>query len=583
MSESLPFPRICQLTPQLANQIAAGEVIERPSSVVKELLENSLDAGATRIKVEISQAGTELIRVSDNGHGLHPDDMELALQRHATAKLDNQSDLAAISSLGFRGEALPSISSVATFSMTSRIAEKERGVRISFDPRSGESQVEPAAHPVGTTVEVSRLFENTPARRKFLRTERTEFLHIQEIMRRLALSRFNFFLQLEHNGKHVFSCHEADKNNGQRVAAIMGQTFSDKANVVDQRSENMRLWGWLGSGDLARSSTDRQYLYLNGRMIQDKRLNHAIRVACEGEISEGRFPSYVLHLQLDYSEADVNVHPAKHEVRFRQARDVHDFVCAAVSRSMPSELDFYPVNHKSFWPDDGEKNIADTGEIISSNAEFHSASPQVYDYSYSRKITRSGTPQKFSSTLGTFRLQISNRLVLLSRNSELVMLDLEQAHRCIAEFKFCRIVEGESLAARPLLVPVSFELNQTQYARFPDIADLLREYSLEIELSGPASCRVRMLPYLLSNANIETLLFDIFSMETTKQSVSKLKKGLEEVIISHLSDIPQAAINAEQVHTLVRQLGDSGLQLEDKQNKPIWTTLSDKELLDLLV
>ncbi len=574
MPDSLPFPRVCQLSPQLANQIAAGEVIERPSSVVKELLENSLDAAATRIKVEISQSGTELIKVSDNGHGLHPDDMELALQRHATAKLHNQSDLSVISSLGFRGEALPSISSVAALSMTSRIEGMDRGVRISLDPRTGLSKIEPAAHPVGTTVEVSRLFENTPARRKFLRTERTEFLHIQEMMRRLALSRFNFYLQLEHNGRHIFRCHDASVDRQQRIAEIMGQAFVEQASVVDHRSGNMHLWGWLGSGELARSSTDRQYLYLNGRMIQDKRLNHAVRVACEGEIGEGRYPAYVLHLQMDYSEADVNVHPAKHEVRFRQARDVHDFVCAALSRSMQSELGFDSVAE--------EKHINDISGGFSGNASLPSGGQQAYSYSYSRNPARADNPEKLSSLLGTFRLQVSDKLVLLARDAEIVMLNLDQARRHIAEYKISRLDGSKPLTARPLLVPVSFELNETQHTALQDLAELLSAYSLELELSGPASCRLRMLPHLLSSANIETLLTDILSMKTAKLSVAQLKKELDEIILSHVSDIPQVAGNAEQIHALIRQLHDCGLQLGNKNHRPVWTTLRDQDLLRLL-
>jgi DNA mismatch repair protein MutL len=343
MSETNNLPRIKRLSSSLANQIAAGEVIERPASVIKELLENSLDAGASRIVIDVSKAGSQLIRVTDNGCGIHPQDLELALERHATAKLDNDSDLAAIKSLGFRGEALPSISSVADITLTSRIEVIEQAASLSFAPATGESSFKPAAHPVGTTVEVRNLFHTTPARKKFLRSERTEFLHIQEMIRKIALSCADVSIDFRHNDQKVLSCraHSADLSG--RVASLLGPSFTEKAIYLDYSAGDMHIYGWLGVGDLARSSTDRQYLYLNGRMIRDKRLNHAIRLACEGRLAEGRFPSYVVYLNLDLAAADVNVHPTKHEVRFRHARDVHDFLFAALSASMEKDQDFYPL------------------------------------------------------------------------------------------------------------------------------------------------------------------------------------------------------------------------------------------------
>ena len=579
MPPPVVLPRIAKLSPQLANRIAAGEVIERPASVIKELLENALDAGATRIKVELQAGGNELIRVIDNGHGLHPDDLELALQRHATAKLNETSDLAAISSLGFRGEALPSISSVSVLSMSSRVESMDRGAQVSVEPQSGTVSRQPAAHPVGTTVEVRQLFENTPARKKFLRSERTELLHIQEMIRRLALSRFNFSLHVEHDGRKVFNFPQTDTGSVQRVAAVIGQEFAREAINVDEQSESMRLWGWLGTGRLARSSADRQYLYLNGRMIQDRRLNHAIRVACEGLVDEGRFPAYVLHLQMDLAAADVNVHPTKHEVRFRQAGDVHDFIFAALRAS----LDRQPALFES-----GQKDIAE--QRI--EAAIKEGPAQVYGFSRrpaGRELSRrpehegnAGSGGLPGSALGELQLQLDEKLVLLRRETDLLLFDIDEARKLSAGMKLRGAGENKRPVARPLLVPVSFEITEAQVRNLECISNLLKEFSLELELSGPHSCRLRTLPQLLSNADLQSLIDDILSLEINNKSASTLKEEVIEVLLTHLSDIPTRTIKAGELYALIRQLQDLGLQLEEKQHKPVWTTLESEELQAML-
>ncbi len=332
VAESESFPRINRLSASLISQIAAGEVIERPASVVKELVENSLDAGAARIEIDIEQGGSRLIRVRDNGCGIHPEDMSLALESHATSKLHNADDLAAIRSLGFRGEALSSIASVSRFSLTSRMAEADQGWSLS--PAAGPAGPVPAAHGTGTTVEVRDLFQSMPARRKFLRTERTEFLHILEMVKRLALSRFDLDLRLQHNRRRVLHCPPAEQDGERRIRDILGAAFVREAVPVEAHSDGMRLRGRLGGPGQARNQSDRQYFCLNGRMIRDKRLGHAVRTALDASVPEGRYPSYVLHLDVDPAVVDVNVHPTKQEVRFRRPRDVHDFIYAAVGEAL---------------------------------------------------------------------------------------------------------------------------------------------------------------------------------------------------------------------------------------------------------
>ncbi|WP_370549268.1 DNA mismatch repair endonuclease MutL [Edwardsiella tarda] len=320
------------LPPQLANQIAAGEVVERPASVVKELVENSLDAGATRIDIDIERGGAKLIRIRDNGGGIGKAELALALARHATSKISTLDDLEAIVSLGFRGEALASISSVSRLTMTSRPAEQAEAWQAYAEGREMAVTVKPAAHPVGTTVEVLDLFYNTPARRKFLRTEKTEFAHIDEVVRRIALARFDLTLTLQHNGKTVrqYRAVREGEARERRLAAICGAPFIQHALAVTWRHDDLSIHGWVAAPQGMRQIGELQYCYVNGRMMRDRLITHAIRQAYQDRLNDEHQPAYVLYLEIDPRQVDVNVHPAKHEVRFHQARLVHDFIYQAV-------------------------------------------------------------------------------------------------------------------------------------------------------------------------------------------------------------------------------------------------------------
>ncbi len=324
------------LPARLANQIAAGEVVERPASVVKELVENSLDSGATRIDIDIEKGGAKLIRVRDNGHGIEKDELTLALSRHATSKIHSLDDLEAIISLGFRGEALASISSVSRLSLTSRPATQDEAWLAYSEGRDMAVQLQPAAHPVGTTVEVLDLFFNTPARRKFLRTEKTEFTHIEEVLKRIALSRFDVTIFLKHNGKMVrqYRAAQTEPQKEKRIAAVCGQPFVRHMLKVELEHQGLILHGWISTPEGARQQSDLQYCYVNGRMMKDKLINHAIRQSYERSLSPDQYAAYVLYIELDPRQVDVNVHPAKHEVRFHQARLVHDFIYQAISSAL---------------------------------------------------------------------------------------------------------------------------------------------------------------------------------------------------------------------------------------------------------
>ncbi len=330
------------LPARLANQIAAGEVVERPASVVKELVENSIDAGATCIDIDIEKGGSKLIRIRDNGFGIPKDELTLALSRHATSKISSLDDLEAITSLGFRGEALASISSVSRLTMTSRTETQSEAWAAYAEGRDMQVSIKPAAHPVGTSVEVVDLFFNTPARRKFLRTDKTEFGHIDELIKRIALSRFDVSINLSHNGVRVrqYRSAKTQLQKEKRLAAICGRTFVENMVSVELEHCGLSLHGWICLPKGARAQNDIQHCFVNQRMMKDKLINHAIRQGYETLLSSEQFATFVLYLQIDPDQVDVNVHPAKHEVRFHQARFVHDFIYQAVADALVQSKGF---------------------------------------------------------------------------------------------------------------------------------------------------------------------------------------------------------------------------------------------------
>ncbi|HHF5741406.1 TPA: DNA mismatch repair endonuclease MutL [Haemophilus influenzae] len=327
------------LSPQLANQIAAGEVVERPASVVKELVENSLDAGANKIQIDIENGGANLIRIRDNGCGIPKEELSLALARHATSKITDLDDLEAILSLGFRGEALASISSVSRLTLTSRTEAQTEAWQVYAQGRDMETTIKPTSHPVGTTVEVANLFFNTPARRKFLRTDKTEFAHIDEVIRRIALTKFNTAFTLTHNGKIIRQYRPASDLNQQlkRVAAICGDDFVKNALRIDWKHDDLHLSGWVATPNFSRTQNDLSYCYINGRMVRDKVINHAIRQAYAQYLPSDAYPAFVLFIDLNPHDVDVNVHPTKHEVRFHQQRLIHDFIYEGISNALNNQ------------------------------------------------------------------------------------------------------------------------------------------------------------------------------------------------------------------------------------------------------
>ncbi len=471
--------RIHSLPPTLASQIAAGEVIERPASVVKELLENSLDAGARHIHVDIEAAGSRLIRVRDDGSGIHPDDLVLALAPQSTSKISAYEDLAAIRSLGFRGEALASIAAVARLRLLSQQAD-ERACAIDYEPGMPIPQAQPAAHPRGTTVEVRDLFFNIPARRKFLRSEQTEFLHILEQVKALSLSHPGLGLKLRHNNRLVFSA-SARLSLPERIQQLFGSTFARQAWQVQRARNGLRVSGVAGGPATARSQADRQYLFLNGRLIRDRRLAHALRLAYTEQLPPGRFAPFVLYLEMDPSGYDVNVHPAKHEVRFRAVREVHDFLYSALREALERQepFDYGPAaaERTEMQAPRHHDRVSDAG-----TADYQAPAPAVSpaEAGLGQALVR-GPPGYLLAATATVVNVIDCRRAV----SALTVIELEQA------------LAAGTVGERPLLMPERVDADNELLAALERWQAVLEGLAIRFEPGGPADAVLRALPLQL--------------------------------------------------------------------------------------
>ena len=504
------------LSPQLANQIAAGEVVERPASVVKELVENSLDAGATRIQVDINNGGASLIRIRDNGLGIAKEELSLALARHATSKIADLEDLEAILSLGFRGEALASISSVSRLTLTSRTAEQSEAWQVYAQGREMETHIQPASHPQGTTVEVANLFFNTPARRKFLRSEKTEFAHIDEVIRRIALAKSHIAFTLTHNGKIVrqYRAAQTPEQKLKRVAAICGEDFVQNALQIEWKHDDLHLYGWLAVPQFARNQNDLAYCYINGRMVRDKIVNHAIRQAYAEHLSNEQYPVYVLFLDLNPNEVDVNVHPTKHEVRFQQQRLVHDFILQGISNALQSEsaLPFAtanqikePASNWSFQP-----NRAAAGQNIFTN-ESRAENPIAAERAGQNKKLFQNAPLFSGSNSPNQSTQPAwQRSQTLVSKGERAAYDLLMGG-------------GRENAPNDLSKNDLAQNNSTQIEppAIPEAADLPRSFSANPPLNAPVSTCLRSLAIieqraLLLQQNEQFYLLDLGKLQQLK-------------------------------------------------------------------
>ncbi len=593
---------IQQLPPQLVNQIAAGEVIERPASVLKELLENALDAGATRIFVELEQGGMQSVRVSDNGFGIPKEELHLAVQRHATSKIKSMDDLEQIATLGFRGEALPSIASVSRFSMASNNSEEgNAGWIISTDGREFSEEVEPVRQTRGTTVEVKDLFFNIPARKKFLRTEKTELKHCDNVLRKIALSRFYITLIAKHNDRNFLEVNSCDflSDGSDRLGQISGKQFADQSIYLENAATDIQVKGWISLPTFSRSQADLQYFYVNGRAIRDKVIAHAIKLAYKDVLYHGRFPAFVLFLEIDPSQVDVNAHPTKHEVRFRQSRYVHDFirhtVGKAIAETMPKQEQQGAEQYREIVDD--YIRAAQTNSALPSNSYMpkSGSSPshvRETGHGYGAQVVNEydlllKTPPEEAHTaeeappLGYAIEQLHGIYILAQNANGLVIVDMHAAHERIVYEQLKASYQQGDLATQPLLVPLTINVSPQDAALAEQHSEVFLKFGFHVESFGEDSIVVREIPSLLQQADVNTLVLDVLadlSMFGTSEKLEQANNELLSTMACYGSVRAHRKLTIAEMNALLREMEVTERSAQCNHGRPTWVQLSIDQL-----
>ncbi len=581
--------RIQVLPSHLINQIAAGEVIERPASVVKELLENSLDAGADAIEVDIEQGGLRRIRVRDNGCGIPPAELPIALSRHATSKIATLDDLERIESLGFRGEALPSIASVSRLRLSSAAVGESSGWSVPGEGSERAPAPAPVAHPVGTTVDVVDLFYNTPARRKFMRTEATEFKHIEQLVRRLALSCFPVALTLQHNRRAVLQLPPALSREAQeqRIAQICGQVFLEQAVHVEHAAAGMALRGWIALPTFSRSQPDLQFFYVNHRMVRDKLVTHAVRQAYADVLYQGRHPAFVLFLEMDPAAVDVNAHPTKQEVRFRDSRLIHDFLSKtlheALAQVRPAPTAGQPSPRPpSFtasptWP--GRVPVQagmalDVHEQIAGYAALHPRPAPAAD--------SHGSEQEAGEyPLGYALAQLHGVYILAQNARGLVLVDMHAAHERITYEGLKVSFAAQGIRSQPLLVPLGLRVNRREADACESQRESFAALGFEIDRGGPEHLLVRQVPALLHATDIDALVRDVLSDLIEHGTSQRLQDTMNEILSTmacHGSVRAHRRLSVEEMNALLRDLENTERGGQCNHGRPTWVQIDLAEL-----
>ncbi len=596
--------RIQKLSGILANQISAGEVVERPASVVKELVENSLDAGANKIDLDIDQGGMRLIRVRDNGVGVHPDDLILALSRHATSKIKELDDLEKIHTLGFRGEALASISSVSRLALTSAVANKT-GWKIQSEGIEQELQSNPAAHPEGTTIEVRDLFFNTPARKKFLRSEKTEFEHIDELIKRMALSSFDVNFTLKHNQKLVrqYRAAHSDIEREQRVSSLCGQSFMDNALKIESTMTGLTLSGWVALPTFSRAQADLQYFYVNGRIVRDKLVNHAVRQAYHDVLYGNRHPAFVLFLEISPEQVDVNVHPTKHEVRFRESRLVHDFIFRSIQDALthirPGQCGIAPpavnlITGETTAPkttceetkhNHSEKNFAtytpkqqtlslSVREQMTAYHKLH-ADPQL------PKLNAEIPTQTTIPPLGFALAQLRNIFILAENAEGLVLVDMHAAHERVLYEQLKKYFTEKRLISQPLLVPLTVTLSEREVNKMEGHEKTFQQLGLRIERVGQETLVIREVPDMLRGADVAQIVRDIISDLIEHEKSTRMDDYIDHMLATmacHAAVRAQRKLTIPEMNALLRSMETTEHSGQCNHGRPTWTQFSLAEL-----
>ncbi len=597
--------RIHSLPIQLVNQIAAGEVVERPSSVVKELIENCFDAGAGHITIDIEQGGARLIKIRDDGCGIVKEDLSLALSRHATSKIATLQDLEQVASMGFRGEALPSISSVARLTLISRTVDAQCAWCVTADGSEQNFDPQPDPHPKGTTVDVRDLFYNTPARRKFLKTEKTEFAHIETLIKRMALSRFDIGFTLLHNQKEVLNLKPAATDNAQehRIAGICGSAFIENSVKIDFAASGLQLTGWVGLPTFSRSQQDMQFFYVNGRLIRDKLVSHAVKQAYQDVLFHGRHSVFVLYLTLDPTLVDVNAHPAKLEVRFREGRLVHDFLFTALHRSLANVRPEHSVVSL-----DSNVSLPLTPDVIVEQARpnfdqqpgYNQRPPQQTSLptvaetisAYASLYPEASVVQKQQSTppltstqdtppLGYAIAHLHNIYILAETPKGIILVDAHAAHERVTYERLKKQYQSGAIPRQPLLLPIKISVSSAE----ADLAEQEHEFfgslGFELNRSGPETIILRSTPALLGTIDKEQLIRDVLADITEhgmSQRIQEQSNQLLATIACHGAVRARRRLGIDEMNALLRDMEQTERIGQCNHGRPTWIELSTNDL-----
>lgn len=591
---------IVLLPPELVNQIAAGEVIQRPAFVVKELVENSLDAGASKIRLQIEAGGVKRVCVSDDGRGIAREELALAFSRHATSKISDFSDLYNIRDFGFRGEALASIASVSRLKIISRTAGCDLGWELRASGDSDEP--EPVSHPYGTTIDMRDLFYNVPARRKFLKSPQTEFKHIQSWLRRLSLACPQVGFEVLHDAKMSFSCSPIgeDGDRSERVGKVLGQRFTEQAVWFEQRRGSVVLHGWLGFPTLSRSQPDMQFTYVNSRWIKDKALLHAVREGYGDVMFGGRHPCYLLYLEVDPSQVDVNVHPSKLEVRFRDQRLVHDFVQDTVTQVIaglsPDTAVSRVEHHRSLQDDSGAgrqgggqgwpRPVSPTLHMLDafSAPGQRSGAGQQYPAAASEQAAPAQIPMSEDiemPPLGYALCQLHGIYVIAQNREGMVMVDMHAAHERITYERLKRACESDGVRSQSLLIPINLSVTPDEANLCESHGTHLEKAGFEADRSGESTVVLRRVPSILADANAEALFRDVLSDLAEHGTSSRAEQDINETFSTmacHAAARANDAIGIDEMNALLRDMETTERSGQCNHGRPTWVQLSIKQL-----
>ena len=573
------------LDPYLASQIAAGEVIERPASVLKELLENSFDADATQLEIDIEQGGADLIRVRDNGVGISKNDLTLALHRHATSKIKKFDDLERLVTLGFRGEALASISAVSRLCLISRTSDQNTGWQISTTNNPSLQQPIPTAHPIGTMIEVRDLFFNTPARRKFLRSTQTEFRQIEEVINRLALSRFDANFILKHNDRIVLKLEKALTTQGklERIGLILSSDFLEQLLEISTIRNNLKLTGWISQPTFARTQIDLQYFYINGRIIRDKIINHAVRLAYQDVLASGKQPAFVLYLEINPELVDINVHPTKHEVRFQDSRSIHNFIYHVIKEALShgttpnnTTQSFYTQPEKI---ETIEKKIESKPELQKHQLPLDFVIQPKPENNYLKNKPFEAPQLEYP--LGVALGELHGTYILAQNNKGLVLVDAHAAHERITYENLKKSHKENSLKSQYLLIPITISLTHKEIACLEEYIDKFKELGLEMERIGPETIAIRKMPAILENTQVEDLIHDILEDLAEYQESNNTEDYVNKILASfacYYSIRKNRKMNILEMNALLRDLEKTERSNQCNHGRPTWRQITITEI-----